>query len=186
MHRSVSPSCRAARSTWKNSGLIPPAPFGASGSVRQATVRSPATSSLRSRSCRTPLSGSKVVIPVTLAAVRPITPGSSTIAWTTGIVGVARCATSAATPPIAATTSGPRHSGSSASRGSRSSRPSAPAVSIAQFSPSISPRWPQALTQQEQVAALRVAKRLGESATVITLVCDSGLRYLSTDLFQGD
>lgn len=35
------------------------------------------------------------------------------------------------------------------------------------------------------VAALRVAKRLGESATVVTIVCDSGLRYLSTDLFQG-
>ncbi len=34
------------------------------------------------------------------------------------------------------------------------------------------------------VAALRVAKRLGESATVVTIVCDSGLRYLSTDLFQ--
>lgn len=35
------------------------------------------------------------------------------------------------------------------------------------------------------VAALRVAKRLGESAAVVTIVCDSGLRYLSTDLFQG-
>ena len=35
------------------------------------------------------------------------------------------------------------------------------------------------------VAALRVAKRLGESATVVSIVCDSGLRYLSTDLFQG-
>ena len=34
------------------------------------------------------------------------------------------------------------------------------------------------------VAALRVAKRLGGSATVVTIVCDSGLRYLSTDLFQ--
>ena len=34
------------------------------------------------------------------------------------------------------------------------------------------------------VAALGVAKRLGEGATVVTIVCDSGLRYLSTDLFQ--
>jgi len=33
------------------------------------------------------------------------------------------------------------------------------------------------------VAALRVAKRLGPSATVATIVVDSGLRYLSTDLF---
>ena len=34
------------------------------------------------------------------------------------------------------------------------------------------------------VAALRVAQRLGPGATVVTIVCDSGLRYLSTDLFQ--
>ncbi len=34
------------------------------------------------------------------------------------------------------------------------------------------------------VAALRVAERLGASATVATIVVDSGLRYLSTDLFQ--
>jgi cysteine synthase A len=34
------------------------------------------------------------------------------------------------------------------------------------------------------VAALRVAQRLGPKATVVTIVCDSGLRYLSTDLFQ--
>lgn len=33
-------------------------------------------------------------------------------------------------------------------------------------------------------AALRVAKRLGPAATVATIVVDSGLRYLSTDLFQ--
>jgi cysteine synthase A len=33
------------------------------------------------------------------------------------------------------------------------------------------------------VAALRVARRLGPGATVVTLICDSGLRYLSTDLF---
>ena len=34
------------------------------------------------------------------------------------------------------------------------------------------------------VAALRVAARLGPDATVATLVVDSGLRYLSTDLYQ--
>ena len=34
------------------------------------------------------------------------------------------------------------------------------------------------------VAALRVAARLGPGATVATIVVDSGLRYLSTDLFQ--
>ncbi|ACO47944.2 cysteine synthase family protein [Deinococcus deserti] len=34
------------------------------------------------------------------------------------------------------------------------------------------------------VAALRVAERLGEGATVATIVCDSGLRYLSTDVFR--
>ena len=34
------------------------------------------------------------------------------------------------------------------------------------------------------VAALRVAERLGPDATVVTLVCDSGLRYLSTDLYH--
>ena len=33
------------------------------------------------------------------------------------------------------------------------------------------------------VAALRVAERMGEDATVVTLVVDSGLRYLSTDLY---
>lgn len=33
------------------------------------------------------------------------------------------------------------------------------------------------------VAALRVAARLGEGATVVTIVVDSGLRYLSTDVF---
>jgi cysteine synthase A len=35
------------------------------------------------------------------------------------------------------------------------------------------------------VAALRVAERLGPNATVVTLVVDSGLRYLSTDVFRG-
>jgi cysteine synthase A len=34
------------------------------------------------------------------------------------------------------------------------------------------------------VAALRVAARLGPEATVATLVVDSGLRYLSTDVFR--
>jgi len=34
------------------------------------------------------------------------------------------------------------------------------------------------------VAALRVAARLGAGATVATLVVDSGLRYLSTDVFR--
>jgi cysteine synthase len=34
------------------------------------------------------------------------------------------------------------------------------------------------------VAALRVAERLGPGATVATLIVDSGLRYLSTDLFR--
>ncbi len=34
------------------------------------------------------------------------------------------------------------------------------------------------------VAALRVAERLGPGATVATLVPDSGLRYLSTDIFR--
>jgi len=34
------------------------------------------------------------------------------------------------------------------------------------------------------VAAVRVAKRLGTKATVATIVVDSGLRYLSTDVFR--
>lgn len=34
------------------------------------------------------------------------------------------------------------------------------------------------------VAARRVAARLGPSATVVTIACDSGLRYLSTDVFR--
>lgn len=34
------------------------------------------------------------------------------------------------------------------------------------------------------VAALQVAKELGPGATVVTLMVDSGLRYLSTDLFR--
>jgi len=35
------------------------------------------------------------------------------------------------------------------------------------------------------VAALKVAERLGRNATVVTIMVDSGLRYLSTDLFRG-
>lgn len=34
------------------------------------------------------------------------------------------------------------------------------------------------------VAALKVAERLGPDATVVTLMVDSGLRYLSTDLYR--
>jgi cysteine synthase A len=34
------------------------------------------------------------------------------------------------------------------------------------------------------IAALRVAKRLGPDATVATIMIDSGLRYMSTDLFS--
>ena len=34
------------------------------------------------------------------------------------------------------------------------------------------------------VAALQVARRLGSGATVVTLMCDSGLNYLSTDLYR--
>ena len=33
-------------------------------------------------------------------------------------------------------------------------------------------------------AALRLAKRLGPSATVVTLACDHGLKYISTDLYR--
>ncbi len=34
------------------------------------------------------------------------------------------------------------------------------------------------------IAAIRVAEQLGESATVVTLLVDSGLKYLSTDVFR--
>jgi cysteine synthase A len=34
------------------------------------------------------------------------------------------------------------------------------------------------------VAALRVAERLGAGATVVTLLADSGLKYLSTGLYR--
>jgi cysteine synthase A len=35
------------------------------------------------------------------------------------------------------------------------------------------------------VAALRVAERLGAGETVATIIIDSGLRYVSTDVFRG-
>jgi cysteine synthase A len=35
------------------------------------------------------------------------------------------------------------------------------------------------------VAAIRVAERLGPDATVATIIIDSGLRYLSTDIYRG-
>ncbi len=34
-------------------------------------------------------------------------------------------------------------------------------------------------------AALRVAERLGPEAHVVTLMADSGLKYLSTDVYKG-
>ena len=34
------------------------------------------------------------------------------------------------------------------------------------------------------VAALRIAKELGPDATVVTLMVDTGLKYLSTKLFK--
>ena len=40
-----------------------------------------------------------------------------------------------------------------------------------------------ASTGANVVAALRVAARLGPDATVVTIACDSGLRYLSTELY---
>jgi cysteine synthase A len=36
------------------------------------------------------------------------------------------------------------------------------------------------------IAAIRIAERLGRGATVVTLMADSGLKYLSTDLYRGD
>ncbi len=36
------------------------------------------------------------------------------------------------------------------------------------------------------VAALRVAERLGSEATVVALLVDSGMKYLSTDLYRGE
>ena len=35
------------------------------------------------------------------------------------------------------------------------------------------------------IVAMEVARRLGPGKTVLTLICDSGLKYLSTDLYMG-
>ncbi len=40
------------------------------------------------------------------------------------------------------------------------------------------------MARAADVAALRVAERLGSGATVVTLLCDSGLKHLSTDLYS--
>jgi cysteine synthase A len=34
-------------------------------------------------------------------------------------------------------------------------------------------------------AAIQVARRLGQGATIATIIIDSGLRYLSTDVYRG-
>ena len=34
------------------------------------------------------------------------------------------------------------------------------------------------------VAALRLAERLGPQATIVTLMCDTGIKYLSTDVYR--
>ena len=34
------------------------------------------------------------------------------------------------------------------------------------------------------IAAIRVGQRLGPDATVVTLMCDSGLKYVSTDVYR--
>ena len=34
------------------------------------------------------------------------------------------------------------------------------------------------------VAALRLAERLGPKATIVTLMCDSGIKYLSTEVYK--
>ena len=36
------------------------------------------------------------------------------------------------------------------------------------------------------VAAIRLAEQLGPDATVVTLMIDSGLKYLSTDLYKSE
>jgi cysteine synthase A len=35
------------------------------------------------------------------------------------------------------------------------------------------------------VAAIDIGKRLGPEATVVTVMCDSGLKYMSTRLYDG-
>ena len=34
------------------------------------------------------------------------------------------------------------------------------------------------------VAAIRLAQRLGSGATIVTVICDSGIKYLSTRLYD--
>jgi len=34
------------------------------------------------------------------------------------------------------------------------------------------------------VATLRLAERLGPQATIVTLMCDSGIKYLSTEVYK--
>lgn len=34
------------------------------------------------------------------------------------------------------------------------------------------------------VAALRLAERIGPQATIVTLMCDTGIKYLSTDVYR--
>jgi cysteine synthase len=34
------------------------------------------------------------------------------------------------------------------------------------------------------IAALRIAERLGPGATVVTLMVDSGLKYVNTDVYR--
>jgi cysteine synthase A len=34
------------------------------------------------------------------------------------------------------------------------------------------------------LAAIEIGKRLGPKATVVTLMCDSGLKYLSTEVYR--
>ena len=83
--------------------------------------------------------GSKVVTPLTLGAVRLISDGSSTIAYRIGTREVVRRADSAATPPIATSTSGWRRSTCAIDPGSCAHRPSTPAASTMLLSPSINP-----------------------------------------------
>ena len=40
-------------------------------------------------------------------------------------------------------------------------------------------------TGSNVAVALRVAERLGAGKTVVTLACDSGMKYLSTELYSG-
>lgn len=42
----------------------------------------------------------------------------------------------------------------------------------------------QSSTGANLVAAIQVAERLSKGATVVTVLCDSGLKYLSTPLYR--